>query len=68
MLFLFATTFIYLFLLSSGKLKHVIESDFVFIVDIKQVLIVMVDAGAVLEDVVKDMDGVSISITSKFVG
>jgi hypothetical protein len=64
---LFTTAFINIILLSSGKLENVIESDFVFIVDIKQVLIVVVDAGAVLEDVVKDMDSVSISITSKFV-
>jgi hypothetical protein len=66
-LLLFTAAFINIILLSSGKLEYVIESDFVFIVDIKQVLIVMVDAGAVLENVVKDMDGVSISITSKFV-
>jgi hypothetical protein len=67
LLLLFTTALINIILLSSGKLENVIESDFVFIVDIKQVLIVMVDAGAVLEHVVKDMDGVSISITSKFV-
>jgi hypothetical protein len=67
LLLLFTTALINIILLSSGKLEYVIESDFVFIVDIKQVLIVVVDAGAVLENVVKDMDGVSISITSKFV-